>query len=34
MFTTQNVEEVDHADRVVALQDGRVVGSSVDEVFG
>jgi len=33
-FATQNVEEVDHADRVVALQDGRVVGSSVDEVFG
>jgi ABC-type multidrug transport system ATPase subunit len=33
-FATQNVEEVEHADRVLALQDGRVVGSSVDEVFG
>ena len=33
-FATQNVEEVDHADRVIALQDGRVVGTSVGEVFG
>jgi ABC-2 type transport system ATP-binding protein len=33
-FATQNVEEVEHADRVVALRDGRVVGSSVEEVFG
>jgi ABC-2 type transport system ATP-binding protein len=33
-FATQNVEEVEHADRVIALQDGRVVGSSVEEVFG
>jgi ABC-type multidrug transport system ATPase subunit len=33
-FATQNVEEVDHADRVLALQDGRVVGSTVEEVFG
>jgi ABC-2 type transport system ATP-binding protein len=33
-FATQNVEEVEHADRVVALQDGRVIGSSVEEVFG
>ena len=33
-FATQNVEEVEHADRVVALQDGRIVGSSVEEVFG
>jgi len=32
-FATQNVEEVGHADRVLALQDGRIVGSSVDEVF-
>jgi ABC-2 type transport system ATP-binding protein len=32
-FATQNIEEVGHADRVLALQDGRVVGSSVDEVF-
>ena len=33
-FATQNVEEVEHADRVLALQDGRIVGSSVGEVFG
>jgi ABC-2 type transport system ATP-binding protein len=33
-FATQNVEEVEHADRVVALQDGHVIGSSVEEVFG
>ena len=33
-FATQNVEEVEHADRVLALQDGRIVGSSVEEVFG
>ena len=33
-FATQNVEEVDHADRVLALQDGRIVGSTVEEVFG
>ncbi|HEV7132872.1 MAG TPA: ABC transporter ATP-binding protein [Gaiellaceae bacterium] len=33
-FATQNVEEVAHADRVLALQDGRVVGSSVEAVFG
>jgi ABC-2 type transport system ATP-binding protein len=33
-FATQNVEEVEHADRIVALQDGRVIGSSVEEVFG
>jgi ABC-2 type transport system ATP-binding protein len=33
-FATQNVEEVEHADRVVALQDGRIAGSSVEEVFG
>ena len=33
-FATQNVEEVEHADRVVALQDGRVIGSSVEAVFG
>jgi len=33
-FATQNVEEVEHADRVVALQDGGIVGSSVEEVFG
>jgi ABC-2 type transport system ATP-binding protein len=33
-FATQNVEEVEHADRVVALRDGRIAGSSVEEVFG
>jgi ABC-type multidrug transport system ATPase subunit len=33
-FATQNLEEVEHADRVLVLQDGRVVGSTVDEVFG
>jgi ABC-2 type transport system ATP-binding protein len=33
-FATQNVEEVAHADRVVALRDGRVVGSSVEAFFG
>jgi ABC-2 type transport system ATP-binding protein len=33
-FATQNVEEVEHADRVVALQDGHVIGSSVEEAFG
>jgi ABC-2 type transport system ATP-binding protein len=33
-FATQNIEEVEHADRVLALQDGRIVGSTVGEVFG
>ncbi len=33
-FATQNIEELEHADRVVALRDGHIVGSSVDEVFG
>ncbi|HWX09845.1 MAG TPA: ABC transporter ATP-binding protein [Gaiellaceae bacterium] len=33
-FATQNVEEVEHADRVLALRDGRIVGSTVAEVFG
>jgi ABC-2 type transport system ATP-binding protein len=33
-FATQNVEEVAHADRVVALRDGLIAGSSVEEVFG
>ena len=32
-FATQNVEEVTHATRVVALQGGRVVGSRVEDVF-
>ena len=33
-FATQNLEEVEHADRVLVLQDGRLVSSSVEEVFG
>jgi ABC-2 type transport system ATP-binding protein len=33
-FATQNMEEVEHAGRVVALQDGRIVGATVEEVFG
>ncbi|HET7567898.1 MAG TPA: ABC transporter ATP-binding protein [Gaiellaceae bacterium] len=33
-FATQNIEELHHADRVVALQHGRIVGSSAEEVFG
>jgi ABC-type multidrug transport system ATPase subunit len=32
-FSTQNLEEVEHADRVLVLQDGRIVSSSVEEVF-
>jgi ABC-type multidrug transport system ATPase subunit len=32
-FATQNLEELEHADRVLVLQDGRVVSASVDEVF-
>jgi ABC-2 type transport system ATP-binding protein len=33
-FATQNLEEVEHADRVLVLQDGRLVSSSLEEVFG
>ena len=33
-FSTQNLEEVEHADRVLVLQDGRIVSSSMEEVFG
>jgi len=33
-FATQNVEEVVHAHRVIALQHGRVVGDTVEAVFG
>jgi ABC-type multidrug transport system ATPase subunit len=33
-FATQNVEEVGHADRVIALQHGRVVGDTVEAAFG
>jgi ABC-type multidrug transport system ATPase subunit len=32
-FSTQNLEEVEHADRVLVLQDGRIVSSSGEEVF-
>jgi ABC-type multidrug transport system ATPase subunit len=32
-FSTQNLEEVEHADRVLVLQDGRIVSSSAEEVF-
>jgi ABC-type multidrug transport system ATPase subunit len=32
-FSTQNLEETEHADRVLVLVDGRVVSSPVDEVF-
>jgi ABC-2 type transport system ATP-binding protein len=31
---TQNLEEIDHADRVLVLLDGRIVTSSAEEVFG
>jgi ABC-2 type transport system ATP-binding protein len=33
-FATQNLEEVEHADRVLVLQDGRLVSTSLEEVFG
>jgi len=32
-FATQNLEEVEHANRVLVLLDGRVVPSTPDEVF-
>jgi len=32
-FATQNLEEVEHADRVVVLQDGSVVDMGVEEAF-
>ena len=32
-FATQNVEELGHADRVVALLGGRVTEQSVEELF-
>jgi ABC-type multidrug transport system ATPase subunit len=32
-FATQNLEELEHADRVVVLLDGRVVDSTPEEVF-
>jgi len=32
-FATQNLEELEHADRVVVLLDGRVVDASPEQVF-
>ena len=32
-FATQNLEEVEHANRVLVLLDGRIVPSTPDEVF-
>jgi ABC-2 type transport system ATP-binding protein len=32
-FATQNLEEIEHAGRVIVLQDGRVVSRTVEEVF-
>jgi ABC-2 type transport system ATP-binding protein len=32
-FATQNLEEVEHADRVLVLLDGRIVPSTPEEVF-
>jgi ABC-2 type transport system ATP-binding protein len=32
-FATQNLEEVEHADRVLVLLDGRVVPSTPEEIF-
>jgi ABC-type multidrug transport system ATPase subunit len=32
-FATQNLEEVEHADRVLVLQDGRLVDLTVEEAF-
>jgi len=32
-FATQNLEETEHADRVLVLVDGRIVQATVDEVF-
>jgi ABC-type multidrug transport system ATPase subunit len=32
-FATQNLEEVEHADRVLVLLDGRVVPATPEEVF-
>jgi ABC-type multidrug transport system ATPase subunit len=33
-FATQNLEEIEHANRVLVLLDGRVVPSTPEEVFG
>ena len=32
-FATQNLEEIEHANRTVVLQDGQVASLSVEEVF-
>jgi ABC-type multidrug transport system ATPase subunit len=32
-FATQNLEEIDHANRTIVLQDGQVASLSVEEVF-
>jgi len=32
-FATQNLEEVEHADRVLVLEDGRIVQATAEEVF-
>ena len=32
-FATQNLEELEHADRVLVLEDGRIVSATVEEVF-
>ena len=33
-FATQNLEELEHSDRVIVLQGGQVVSLTIDEVFG
>jgi ABC-type multidrug transport system ATPase subunit len=33
-FATQNLEEIEHAERVIVLEDGHVSPLSVEEVFG
>jgi len=33
-FATQNLEELEHSDRVIVLQGGHVVSLTIDEVFG
>jgi ABC-type multidrug transport system ATPase subunit len=33
-FSTQNLEEIEHASRTIVLQDGKIVSLGVDEVFG
>jgi ABC-type multidrug transport system ATPase subunit len=33
-FATQNLEEIEHANRTIVLQDGEVASLTVEEVFG